>query len=59
MSSFDEWSKAYKRPHPDITVHQMLEAAYNAGIERAAELIEHDYDVGKCISSVIRKEINK
>ena len=61
MSGFDDWLIDYTDNDDwcDRDITQDMEFAYNAGMERAAELIEHDYDVGKCISSVIRKEIEK
>jgi len=30
---FDEWEEAYKRPHPETTVKDMMRASYEAGRE--------------------------
>ena len=54
MSSFDEWYREYT--HLD-NFAPSLEEAYNAGMERAAEIA---YELGwGSVATAIRKEIEK
>ena len=69
MSSFDEWykSNAEYTPEPGYGfvgwTDKKLKAAYNAGMERAAEIAAestfHNVYAHQRISEAIRKEIDK
>ena len=69
MSSFDEWRKRYniayaakfKNPPPYSRAElYFMDAAYNAGMERAAEIVKPLQDLkGSFAYRAIRKEIEK
>jgi hypothetical protein len=62
MSSFDDWFEQYKLRSDWINLSEEddVKNAYNAGLERAAEISEQSpYPDGMDIADAIRKEINR